>query len=105
HQGNFINTLTGVIDSILARARPHHGEAAYADKAVKSDPFRNYAEDIAVALQRLFGAANESFHVTVVDRWVPASGMLDDQGLTALGRAVTKFFTHGIPVPGGEDAL
>jgi SAM-dependent methyltransferase len=107
YRGNFINTLTSVVDGVLASARSDSTEKNYTEKVIRDDPYRNYAEDLAVAMRRFFGEPGDDagFYMDVHEREVPAVAILNEKSLTDLGKAITIFFTHGIRVPIAEKVL
>jgi hypothetical protein len=106
HGGNFINLATGAIDALIAKeAGLEPDDDVYRHKAVRSDPYRNYAEDILTACGHFFGNQNEDFIVEIEDRSVPAGLFLGDTNLTDAGRAISSFFAHGLPPHGGEAAM
>lgn len=95
-KGNFINTITGIIDRLLAaNLGRRHDQDAYLYKIIKEDAYRNYAEDIEKACMFFFGEPGADFDVESNPRDIPAAKVLDSESLTEAGKAISRFFIHG----------
>jgi hypothetical protein len=106
HRGNFINVATGVIDALVADgANLVPMDDVYLGKVIRSDPYRNYGEDIVEACRSFFGIPDMDFFVQSYERPIAAASVLDEGGLTPSGRDIIRFFAHDLPVPGGEEVL
>jgi hypothetical protein len=94
--GNVINTITGVIDEVLASQLKRTKETdLYEEKIITEDPYRNYAEDIAGACEAFFGRRGHEFGCASIEQWIEAREVLNSSGLSERGKEVVELFLHG----------